>query len=287
MTESASNGRRESTSRASRVLKPLLREPLVHFLLAAALIVAVRHVIRQLAMPEIRVDRVMVESAATRLAGESGVDSESVADQAAVRQAVTDELLYREALRSGLADSPAVRDTLASLMRNQLDPVLAEPSDSELREFMRRHAERYRFPPQISFEHVSFRPGTDVPANLLDRLRAGADPAQFGERVWLANPLPSTYRPLLERVLGAEACERVFKLPVGEWHGPVESSRGQHFVRVRSRSDGEMIPFEQARPTLLANLLSERRERFVRQRVRELAARYRILLPVEFAEFWP
>ncbi len=265
----------------------LLKEPAVHFLLIAALIITVNEWRKSTMRPEIRITTAEIASTSDKLAQRYGLTPENFTDETAVREAVIEEILYQEAIKSGLTNSPAVKDTLINLMRSQLLPTIADPTTEQLQEYRRQNAENYRFPPRLSFEHVSYRADSGVPPKLLARLQAGEDPGKFGEQVRLANPLPPTYQPQLERLLGEEVVAEIFKLPLGTWQGPFQTQRGIHFIRLIERTAGDDIPFEQVLPTLRENWISEQQERGVMQAIEDLGAGYRIHLPAGMEAAWP
>jgi hypothetical protein len=191
-----------------------------------------------------------------------------------------DEILFREAQKRGMVSDNQVRGTLIAMMRSALRPVSEEPSDDELiavRSKLPR--ESTTLPPQISFEHVSFAHAETIPAGLLEKLRGGANPKSYGESSRLSNPLPPTYRPQIERLMGIDFTERVFVQPTGEWQGPVTSSQGIHFVRVISRQAEQSLEFEAIKTMLESHWMNEKLGDAVKREVDQLEAGYQIILP--------
>lgn len=257
----------------------------MHFLGLALLIVAAVEIRNRVGKPTIVIDRERIEA---MLPGGEDTRLDRTRVERAVREAVHDEILYHEALRRGLAARDEIRTTLIQVMRATVDPIIPEPTDDALARYRETVPEAFRFPPRVAFEHVSFRSLDDIPSDtLLERLRHGEDPTGLGQPVRLANPFPSTYRPQIERVLGAPFAARVFELPPGQWHGPIPSNRGVHFIRVTERSEAEDIPFEQARPILRENWIRREKERELNRTIREMAEAYHIRLPRELQSAWP
>ncbi|MGL4399297.1 MAG: peptidyl-prolyl cis-trans isomerase, partial [Luteolibacter sp.] len=159
-------------------------------------------------------------------------------------------------------------------------PVTAEPTDAELdatRSELPR--ESTTLPQQISFDHVSYS-GTDkVPADILTKLRGGADPKSLGEPMQLANPLPPTYRPQVERLLGNDFAEKIFVQPLNEWLGPISSSRGVFFIRVIARQSEQPLALEAIKPILESHWMNQRQGDAVAREVDRLKENYRVVMP--------
>jgi len=266
-------------------MRALLREPLLHFTLLAALLLGLNSFWTNGRKPviEITAEAVMAQAEVSeqRLGRRLRAEERNQLAQEMLRE----EILFREAQRRGMVADNQVRGTLIAMMRTALKPVQAPPSDDELNKV--RSAlprDSTTLPEQISFEHVSFATADKVPTDLLARLRAGASAQALGETIRLANPLPPTYRPQLDRLLGTDFVAEVGKLPLNEWHGPLTSTRGVHFVRVLSRQAEQPLPMEQLRPMLESQWMKSREGDAVAGEVEKLKADYHIVLPEPFRE---
>jgi hypothetical protein len=96
----------------------------------------------------------------------------------------------------------------------------------------------------------------------------GADPFPRGNQ--LSDHTPS----MMVRSFGAAFAEQVSVLPVGEWHGPVESSYGLHVVRVIDRIDEAPPSLEAVRERARADWIYDQRKQLNRQAVEAIIDRY-------------
>lgn len=258
------------------------REPLLHFFLAAAVLLVAQALYRGAQKPTVTLDTGRLEEAAASLEEQRRASAEPLDRVALARSMLEEELLYREALRRGLVEHPAVRASLVAQMRELLDPVLPDPTDAQLQALRDEYPSLYRFPPRAGFEHVSYLEASSVPEGLLEQLREGADPSRFGERIRLAHRVHPTYRPQLVRILGEETTARLFSEPLGTWFGPVTSERGVHFIRVIEREAESAIPWDRLRPTLETNWLERERRRYLSAQLSEIAQGYQFDLPAAY-----
>jgi hypothetical protein len=261
-------------------MRTLLREPLLHFLVLAGMLFALNSFWSERRKPLVEITAAAVQAQA-RVSEQRLRRPLSAADiDRLTQEMLQQEILFQEAQRRGMVADNQVRGTLISMMRTALKPVTAAPDDAALlalRDELPREATT--LPEQLSFEHVSFTTPDKVPPDLLAKLRAGASSSSLGETIRLANPLPPTYRPQLDSLLGTDFVARLVRLPLNKWHGPLTSTRGIHFVRLISRSAEQSLPMDQLRPLLESHWLKSHEADAVAREVAKLKEDYRILLP--------
>jgi hypothetical protein len=252
----------------------------MHFVLLAALLLALNAVTSKSRKPVVEISAAAVEAQAALNAQRLGRPLTAGERARLTEEMLADEILFREAQRRGMVSDNQVRGTLVAMMRSALKPVTVEPTEEELNATRSKlPRENTTLPEQISFEHVSFTAAEKVPADLLAKLRGGADPKSLGEPLRLSNPLPPTYRPHVERLLGNEFAAKVYVQPLHEWQGPLVSTLGVHFVRVVSRQAEQPLPLEAIRPMLKSHWMNEKLGDAVAREVDRLKADYRIVLP--------
>ncbi|MGH6898526.1 MAG: peptidyl-prolyl cis-trans isomerase [Geminicoccaceae bacterium] len=263
----------------ARLCGALWREPLVHFLLLAALLFGAYALVAPSGEDTIVVDQAtidrLVEEREVLLARPLSKEER----RAAIATLIDDEVLLREAWRRGLDQDAVVRRHLVQKMRFILAEDQAEPSEAELRAFLESNRERYRTPPTITLEQVFYADRATAPADLLDRLQAGADPDDLGERLDTLGATPTRYslRDLIG-LMGPEAARRIFELPVGDWDGPMPADNGVHFVRVLDQHPSAMPRFEELAGYLRQDWFLARQEEAVAAQLLELRSNYRIVV---------
>ena len=245
------------------------REPLLHFLLAGALLFGAYAWLNRGENDAGDLDRTIriTEREMTWLAETWKRQWQRQPNERELQGLVTDylreELLAREARGLELdRDDLIVRRRLAQKMTFILEDTarLAEPEDAELRALYDADRTRFDAPAQISFVTVFFstdkrgdRAAADARA-MLDRLSAagaGSIPRNAGDSSLLPNELQDADEQTISGVFGAEFAKAVMTLAPGEWHGPVESAFGLHLVRVTARRDSQPRPFEAIRGSLV------------------------------------
>jgi peptidyl-prolyl cis-trans isomerase C len=195
----------------------LLREPLVHFLIAGAAVFALfggesAPDERRIVIDAARIERLAGQFAQTFRRLPSGAELDAL-----IREDVKDEVYYREALRLGLDRDDEV---VKRRMRNKLEAFtttpeeLEEPDEATLQRWLDAHPERFAGEARYSFEQ---RPvsGPALPlATRFDDAPAGEIAAQFG----------GDFVTALDR------------LPAGRWSGAVASPFGPLRVRPLERT---------------------------------------------------
>src|SRR5690606_20024945 len=128
--------------------------------------------------------------------------------------------------------------------------------------------------------------------SLLERLRSGADAS--GAPVHMPSTMtdvsaarltrafgPAFAAGLLGRAAGAAAGATTAPTarPDAEWIGPLEAPWGQHLVRITAHQPRRRIPFDEAREAVLSDWRDASAAAKVAERLDEMRARYRVVLP--------
>jgi hypothetical protein len=272
---------------------PLLREPLVQFLLVGALLLAGGWTIeRQQAAAErtLVIDAALEQRLARLYAMQMGAPPARAQLDELIETYVHEEVLYREALRMGLAqDDEIIRRRLVQkleFLSNDL-AVIPEPSEAALRACYDANISQFTSGPVVTFEHVYFDPDVTGAAAAGDRARAvlarlTAGKQSLGDGGGDPFPLQSHYAQIdradAVQVFGRTAIvDALFTQRPGEWSGPHQSGYGWHLIRVTNRAGEAVQPFAAVRDSVRRMYLQEQAEAQRRKRYEQLRTRYAIV----------
>ena len=251
----------------------LLREPLLHFAAAGALLFLARALWAPGDASRIVVTREAQGALATAREDLLLRPLTTEERERVISDYVDEEVLLREAYREGLdRDDPRIRRWLIDKVEFLIDEEPPEPTPEELDALFRKSPEAYKTPRAVSFDHVFFASG--APSSVLPRLRGGADFVELGDDFWLGKSLRRFSELELATTFGAEFTSRVLALPIGEWSGPIPSSRGEHFVRLAARHEPDLPPRKDVEWALREDWLRARRTESRARKLAELRARY-------------
>lgn len=219
----------------------LLREPLVHFLIAGAFVfMLLSDRAPDLGERRIVVDERVVAALVNRFQDSFRRLPTKDETDGLIRDWVQDQVYYREALNLGLDKDDEV--IVRRLRRKMEAMAVAEaesrsPSDAELQALIDKDPARYTEDPRTSFEQVYL--GADTPGN---RQQAEAALARLrrGEAVTgLPLPLPGSFQDVsgddISAQFGDEFAIALRNVAPGGWTGPLASGLGLHLVRVSAR----------------------------------------------------
>lgn len=200
-----------------------------------------------------------------------------------IKSHIEDEVLLREAYKRDFDKNDyRVRKRLLGIMRSSLSDVVAEPSVAQLRVFYDEHQERYRTSSSRSFEQVFFAfNSTKKPQNsaqFIAQLREATAPTSLGEFSQLGHTFGKAPFEYIAGTFGKSFAQTVFEMPLHTWRGPIESSRGVHYVRVTATHDPELPPFEQMESALRSEYLLTKTRESQQQKVQDLMKNYNIVV---------
>ncbi len=277
----------------TRVVKRVLREPLVHFLAIGLLLFLLFGLVnddQRVGANRIEITNADIEQlvAIFRKQWQRSPNPEEL--QSLIDSRVREEVLYREALAMGLNEDDAiVRRRLAQKVEFLMADAVAEsaPDDATLQAYYDENAERYREPPRLSFTYVFFstdrrgeRATSDVEA-LLSRLRAATPPvtqapAAEGDPFMLPRIYVDKRTDEIARDFGRAFAQELTGLETKRWQGPVASAYGLHLVYISSQKAARLPPLEEIRSRLANDWLVEQRRAADERVYQRLRSRYEI-----------
>jgi peptidyl-prolyl cis-trans isomerase C len=278
------------------LVRGLLREPLLYFILAGALIFAVYELLNPAANRTDQANRiVLTDNDLRQLAVQwlaQGRPTPTPAEmRALVEDRVSEEILFREAIALGLdKNDEIIKRRLAQKMNFLAEDIAAlqEPGDAELRAWFAQNSSRFVLPPRASFHHLYFSsdrgPGAqDAAATALARIAGKpadtpaaavvADPFMFQD--YYAERAPDQ----ISKEFGPDFAKAVFRLKPGVWEGPIQSGYGWHLVFVDAIEPSHAPAFEEVEPDVKSAWLDEKQGEIKRTAFEAMRMRYTVVVP--------
>ena len=244
------------------LMKKLLHEPLVHFLVIGALLFFA-YGLKNEGLTDNDRSILITESNIERLSQQWQKKRQRLPTteelNALIEQQVHEQVMYREALALGFEqDDPVVRRRLAQKMEFISSDIAMQiaPTDEELTAYLEKHRDTFEKPAQLSFRHVYFsrdRRGEQAfidAEQLLAELQhnnKNVDISLLGDPSLLAQYQQDLTQYGVARLLGTDFATEVFALPIQSWQGPIVSGYGVHLVRVDNKTSAEMPELETVR----------------------------------------
>ncbi len=272
-----------------KLLGQILKEPLVHFGLLAACLIAFTP-----ARPSARllvIEHAQVESLISGYQLKTGQAPSAAQRHQLIADLVREELLRHEAIAMGLHESdPVVRRRLVQSMEYLAETQApAAPAraytEAELRAELGAHPERYQAPATVDLQHIFAKSGDGAEQRLLAIQRRLGQPGEEepgrGDPFIKGSNFRAKTQAQLRSLFGSEFSKQVFELavqahPSQTWLGPIPSSYGWHLVRIQGHAPRRTQSLELARAALVAALSEEQRAGQREAFVRKLADRYEI-----------
>jgi hypothetical protein len=270
--------------------KPLLREPVLHFLLIGLLLFVAYGWLTPAARSgeRIVVTQPMVDGMALEYRTRWSRPPSEQELARLVDAYVRDEILYREGVALGLdRDDPVVKRRVRQKLEVIAEEQLAReaPTDADLAAYLQKNAKRFTQPGTVSFEQIFFDAAT--PAAQIEAARAaalrGSDPARLGQPTMLPPGVSNARGDLVTRDFGLEFAAELEKLPLDTWVGPVASAFGQHLVRVSSRTAALLPPLADIRAAVAREWESERRTASLAENDKALRQRYEVVIDAKLS----
>ncbi len=274
-------------------MKRLIHEPLLHFLLIGAAIFSAHHLVYgppgdepgRIAITQRQIEAMAISFARTWQRPPTKQELEGL-----ISDRVREEVYYREALAMGLdRDDTIVRRRLRQKLEfiSEDATALAEPTDANLVDYLKSHADDFRVERQFTFNHIYLNPDkhrerlTQEAAELLIQLQQkgrDADPSSFGDPFLLERRLEAAPAAEIAKQFGEKFGANLGALPIGQWQGPVESGYGVHLVFVEERSEGRVPELAEVRDAVQREWTNARRLEATEKFFQALLKRYQVTI---------
>lgn len=272
------------------MIKRVIREPLVHFLLLAVLVFAAYGLVtrRQPATGTIDVTQAKIEQMAGLFAKTWQRPPTAEELKGLIDDYVKEEVNVREALRMGLdTDDAVIRKRLRLKMEflNAAEAEATPPTEVQLQAYLDAHPDKFRQAPRVSFEQVYINPQKHEPdasaaaKALLEPLRKDANyAATAGDPTLLPAAMPLTDQQGIAEVFGNDFAAAVIDVAPGQWQGPISSDIGFHLVKVDERVPGGLPALDDIRAAVEREWMNDHRNVVEQQRFDDLLKRYKVIV---------
>ena len=257
------------------MIRRLLREPLLHFLVIGALLFGVYGLLNRGSVgapDEIVVSRGQMQNLRLQFERVWQRPATQQELQGLIDNWVREEILYREGVTLGLdRDDSVVRRRVAQKLEFIVESAApAPPTDVELQAWLDAHAGDYQIEPVYSLRQVYFDPARhgdrlDAAVTAAKRALAAGMPVD-GDATLLPPSLDSASAHDVRRTFGDEFADALKTLPVHDWQGPVTSAFGVHLVT--------LAPHAPARAATLAEVRAEVQRDLAHARLQEANAAF-------------
>jgi hypothetical protein len=275
------------------VLRKLLREPLVHFLVLGAIVFALFQLAadrREVPESQITVSPGRIEQLVTGFSRTWRRPPTREELDGLVEDYIREEVLYREALAMNLdKDDTVVRRRLRQKLEflTSETSALVAPTEQDLQSWLDRNPDKFRIEPSAAFSQIYFnpdRPGQPA-LTAASRTLAQLSPAvqlsavtELGDPTMLPREMPLTSIGEIGRVFGDEFGRGLLEPQPGRWIGPVRSGYGWHLVRVNERTAGSSRPLPEVRQAVQREWYVAQSKQVVDSTYVKLRAKYTIVL---------
>jgi peptidyl-prolyl cis-trans isomerase C len=266
------------------LLRIIVREPLVHFVLIGTAIYLLWNCLESRRYV-IDVQPEDIQGIVATYQKQFGSTPTPTQLKALIDSYITEEIYVREGTALGLdRNDEIVRRRIAQkyefLQSDQSVP--RQPSDRELEVWFEAHRNAYRLPEKSNFEHLYFAMDSRGEAQARAAAQAALPQLRKSEPV-AADAFPA---PLISQALTRDEVERlfgnapiavaVFTVPLRRWTGPIRSGFGWHDIFVRERIPAQVPAFEAVRDRVRNDMKVAEQEANNRRAHAKLLARYHI-----------
>lgn len=269
-------------------MKALLKEPLLHFVVAAALIFAGYSwwsAKQARADSTIFISSADMERMGALYTAEAGSLPNAQDIQGMIADHVRNEALSREARKLGLDEGDTIIERRLAQKMTFMISDLAEdktPEDQALQEWFVANQNTFEAPARISFKHIYLSQSNEArAAAMLQALNSSDanDWRKMGDAFMLQREYVDLPSRETIRLFGVDFRNTVFELQArNDWQGPISSALGTHLVKIERLEPASIPEFDTIRPRVEVQWQEENRKRQNAKSIGEIVSRYHVEL---------
>ena len=275
------------------MLKKLLREPLLHFLLIGGALFLLYGLENggidnngdQLVISKNDINRLKALWKKKRQRLPTSQELNGL-----IEQQIRVEVLYREALVMGLDQNDTiVRRRLAQKMEFISSDLAAqvEPIEAQLMDHLAENADKFEVPARADFVQIYLsteRRGENVEEDAgrllvkLQKADSKVDIMTAGDSIMLGAQHKQLSIRAVSRMFGRAFANKLFALPVGSWQGPIPSAYGLHLIRIDDKTPARRPELEAVRQKVRDDWTAQQRRKLDGAFYKSLRQRYEIII---------
>ena len=207
--------------------------------------------------------------------------------RAILEQIISSKLLLLDARHNLLETEPEFKAELAKLRENLLinyagNKVISavKVSDEDVKKYYEDNIDRFKQGETVNADHILVE-SEEKALEILAKIESGE--VSFADAAKQHSTCPSGQRggnlgDFGRGQMVPEFDKAVFELEVGEiTKAPVKTQFGYHLIKLNSKSESSVIPYEQIAPQLSEMVLNEKRREAYERKINQL----KILYPVD------
>jgi len=281
------------------LLKKLLHEPLLHFLVIGALL----FVFYGLKNEGLNVDDkqiIISQDDITYLSKQwqrkwqrppSDIELQSL-----IEHQIREEVMYREALVLGFEhNDPVIRRRLAQKMSFIADDLAEQiaPSDEDLISYLHDNKSQFELPARLSFVHIYFsvdKRGAKATADAesllaqLQHTEEHEDITILGDAFMVSQQQNQQSEQEVARLFGSDFARELFEQNNHIWQGVLRSAYGLHLVRIEEKTPAKLPELDQVKDKLRNAWLAEQRATMNKNLYESFRSQYQVIVQGQVIE---
>ncbi|HEX5025884.1 MAG TPA: peptidylprolyl isomerase [Agriterribacter sp.] len=272
------------------ILKKLVREPLLHFVLLGILIfIGYNLFSRKNSEPgNIVITKGEIASLKAGYVRTWQREPNDEQLEGLIRDRVKQDVFTREAVAMGLDKDDIIiqrrlQQKMEFILNDNLDDI--KQTDSLLTDFLTKHADKFQVDPRFTFKQVFLDPDKRGSSIEKDAVRILAVLNQrdtgfqrSGDYTMLTSESFNERETEITNQFGEEFTQQLKKLRIGKWEGPVKSTYGLHLVKISERTQGGTPVLDNVRESVTREWENELRKDANEKFYQELLKNYNVIV---------
>ncbi len=270
------------------MFKPLLREPLLHFLVVGSFLFIIlsnndnasTKVNPQLVISEGKIQQLSAQFSKTQQREPSPEELEAL-----INFQVREDLAFKQGSQMGLVDNDTIiKRRIQQKLEFMLNDSIAsmEPSKEQLQHYLASHKDKFIITPVYSFKHIYINPQAhENSAVFIAQLQTqNLDDIyqKSGDSIMLNSDYYDMSTPQIERLFGQKFTNELDQLGLNQWQAPIKSGYGLHFVKIEKKTPQRIATFDEMEFEIKRDFRIDAQKEAIDTFYKELTTQYDVII---------
>lgn len=267
------------------MLKRILQEPLLHFLVVGGLLFFYLSNNDTVEKPEIIISEGKIKQLTAQFTKTRQRAPTKEERKALIDNQVREDLAFKHGTQMGLVDNDTIiKRRVQQKIEFMLNDSIAgiEPSNEELQTYLDAHKKKYTIAPVYSFKHVYINPEKHEDINAfiasLKVQELDVNYVSLSDSIMLDNAYENTSTAQIARLYGLKFAKSLDDVEVGTWQGPVKSGYGLHLVKIDKKSPRRIGTLEELSSEIKRDFRTDTQKKAVNDFYKTLEDQYTVTI---------
>jgi len=270
------------------VLKRILQEPLLHFVVVGFLLFIILSANDVTTKPQVIISEGKIKQLTAQFSKTRQRSPSTEELKALVDNQIREDLAYKHGFQMGLVENDTIiKRRVQQKLEFMLNDSIAslEPNREELQDYLETHSKKFTIAPVYSFKQIYINPEKHEDVNTyiaeLQTLALNDIYQNSGDSLMLESEYIDLSSSEIARLFGRKFTKNLDTVTLNKWQGPIKSGYGLHLVYIDNKTPEHIATLDEIESKIKRDYKADAQKKVINSFYEELQIQYRVIVEKE------